>query len=1088
MPYPVNPVGFNPMFQASMPNDYTNPTNFGSYGGNPSQSGWGLNTSYLTPSFLAPYRPQYAGNANFQMPTMSFGRAVNTAIPSPFQPDTPYYANPQMYQARAASEVGNKVSDGIMSAGQFVIPVAIGLATAAAVDSYRFAGGAQADVRRMAYGFRSSMPTWLGGAATLSQASYLARSQTLMEAGGHLAGRTAGRTVGLAVHGAVQSAAYLLSGGRTIGGLNDAAGVSRLGALGARAAGFAGAAAGSLLLPYAFGEAVASGVDAAVFSPYVAGRQTSNMVQDSLRGTYTGGLGSSASPLDVTNVNATKIGFGLSRTFTNNMSFGMDASADIYSGASAAGLFKGTQFNVTDMKKRMKDVTQSISLMMSVFNDPSTQEAIERLRTLQEGGGVKSVSSISALSAQYRIASAVTGMGTRELMAGVGNQGQLMYAQSGLMPHLGQYAALSAVSGLTSAYRSGLISSSSMAMMGGVEGATQAAMQAQIGLARNPFFEMSAYNKYALGKGDLDMTGTVAAFGQNMAKNPLAAYGNYMLNKDVTTSSMLRDNPRSIIDMVVKRGRTMPGFYDADGKINRGSFATIAMSQGLSADQVKALYGQMDGEAITNANGSHAAAFETNRAALLDRQGLTYYKTGSLSAIPYDAKVMGKGIVNYSSKKVEVGQTFISNLSDSLTNVLYGLSNNKGVSDPSDYKYDNEAIQNALGNTEQGGWLSSLAKSMPSSKGIQGLDNLVNGMGRFNRNAEVARGPSQQVLDNVAKLEAFRASNPGMVPTGTKPTVNQLLAITRKGNSGITDLTQARAALIALNTRTGGPGPTSTIYSSYSKSAAFAMDQIEIKHGLRIDRKATSGGRLQDIYINSPRYSRVATEAEKTSLLVFVRRYNDQLGDVNAFLSAVDQEEHIKDILIKLGFGEAFSGTGENADKRAREALNFIRATIQATEASSNQAAIVGEAAHLAIGEGKKIREVSIEELNKYGNDAKKRVNDSNKKSYDASAAVAMATNSPAELMAENSSRYSLRDSVGTTVGDAASTFSAAGLIQASTEQKKAADLQFKAAEMNLVSAQISALVMKGGGSARGLDSTEKNTLSTLQAKAANLN
>ena len=1041
MPYPVNPVGFNPMFQASMPNDYTNPTNFGSYGGNPSQSGWGLNTSYLTPSFLAPYRPQYSGNANFQMPTMGFGRAVNTAIPTPWQPDTPYYANPQMYQARAVSEIGNKVSDSVMSAGQFVIPVAIGLATSAAIDSYRFAGGAQADVSKMAYGFRSSMPSWLGGSATLSQASYLARSQTLMEAGGHWAGRTAGRAIGLAAHGTVQSASFLLRGGKTADGLRDAAGVSRLGALGARAGGFMGAAAGSLLAPYMLGEAIADGVDTVAFSPYVAGRQTGNMIQDSLRGTYTGGLGSAASPLDVTNVNATKMGFALSRTFTNNLSFDMDASADIYSGATAAGLFKGTQFNTTDMKKRMKDVTQSISLMMSVFNDPSTQEAIERLRTLQEGGGVKSVAGISALSAQYRIASAVTGMGTRELMAGVGNQGQLMYAQAGLMPHLGQYAGLSAISGLTSAYRSGLISSSSMAMMGGVEGATQLSMQAQLGLARNPYFEMVAYNQYANGRKPGSMTENIAAFGQGMASNPIANYGGFMLNKSVTTSDMLRDNPRSVIDMVIGRGQTTPGFYGSDGKVDYRSFATVAMSMGLNADQVRALYGQIRGEAISNKDGSHAAAFETGRASDLDRQGLTYYRPGSISAIPYEAKTFIKGIKDSSSRRLEVGQTFMSNIWDGLTNTIFGYSNNKGLPSPYDYRYDNEAIQDALGNKKSDIW-----------------DQMLGGIGghmrAFNRAMDVSRGPDQQLLNNVDKLEKLRATNKELVPTGSNFTQNQLLSIAKNGNTGMTSLREIRAALVALNTRTGGPSKTSSMYENYSKSSAYAINQAEILQGhLTQTVKALPDGRFSRIYDQVTHIAGSATEGERVALSVFLRRYNGKLGSVDSFLQAVEGEPYIKKILYKLGFQGAFEGTGTEAEKEGRRALSFIMSTISAVEQSDRSTSILQESAHLAIGD-KEIREVSREEIEGKLDEAKKRVLDSDRKSYNLSAQVASAKSSPGDSLATNSTRYSLRDKVGKSVGDTEDLFNFKGLIQASTDQKTAADIMLVAANLQLINSR----------------------------------
>ena len=171
-------------------------------------------------------------------------------------------------------------------------------------------------------------------------------------------------------------------------------------------------------------EGVSQTFDRAVFTPYISGRQTADMIMDSTRGLYTG-QGSLASPLTMTNANATRLGFELSRTMSDQNSFGLRAAPDIYASAASAGLFKGTGFNTHEMKKRMKDVTESVSLIMSVFNDPSTQDAIARLGQLAHGGGLKSYTDIGQLAMKYRIASAVTGVGTRELMAGVGQQGQM---------------------------------------------------------------------------------------------------------------------------------------------------------------------------------------------------------------------------------------------------------------------------------------------------------------------------------------------------------------------------------------------------------------------------------------------------------------------------------------------------------------------------------------------------------------------------------------------------------------------------------------------------------------------------------------
>lgn len=1052
MPYPVNPVGFNPMFQASMPNDYTNPTNFGSYGGNPSQSGWGLNTSYLTPSFLAPYRPQYAGNANFQMPTMGFGRALNTAIPTPFQPDTPYYANPQMYQARAASEVGNKISDGAMAAGQFVIPVAIGLATAAAVDSFRFSGGAQADVSRMAYGFRSSMPSWLGGASTLTQASYLARSQTLMEAGGHWAGRTAGRAVGAATTATIQSLSFLTRG-RTIAGLPS------LATAGARVAGFAGAAVGSLLAPYAFGEAIAEGVDAAVFSPYVAGRQTSNMVQDSLRGTYTGGLGSAASPLDVTNRNASKIGFELSRTFTNNTSFGMEASADIYSGATAAGLFKGTQFNTTDMKKRMKDVTQSISLMMSVFNDPSTQDAIERLRQLSEGSGLKSVSAISALIAQYRIASAVTGVGTRELMSGVGTQGQLMYAQSGLMPHLGQYAAINAMSGISSAYRSGLVSSTSLAMMGGEQGATQLAVQAQIGLARNPYFEMTAFNKYAGGKNPTDVVGNIAAFGQAISSNPLAGYGKFMLNKDITTSNMLRDDPRSVIDRIVERGKTMPRFYTKEGRIDAASFGAIAMSQGLSVDQIRALYTQIQGEAKYQTSGAASAALETSRAAMLNESNMTYYKggiTGTVTRIPYNTSVIGREVKDYMSKSV-VGpwNESWSNLTDSFHNAIFGMSNNVGVREDSNLYDGAKVVQAMLGD----------------SPAIKSRNYRAN-------EAAYLKGPDDNTVANIAKLDILAKTR--NLPSGMSFSNEQLVNIAEEAKiSGGREA--AKLALVFRNARKADT-KTTNLYKDYTKSASTASTKALMGDAYTNSFIGWATGTDMGVGGVGERGSRKLaslSEPERLALRAFAVRYNSSLTNTDSFLKSVVGEPYIQGILTKMGYGRAFSISGPEADAEAKAAMQVITLAYTVSSMESISSDSLSRAADIAAGEGplsaiseSKVAEVLLE--------ATELVRRSHKSSTNAIATGNLAVRDPDKLIAQRTQALSLQTAAMRSLGSTDKDFDFTMLMQASETQQKAADKLY-------IAAQMIALSYSGEGDRGSLTSAQKTSMSSLKAEAANI-
>ena len=217
--------------------------------------------------------------------------------------------------------------------------------------------------------------------------------------------------------------------------------------------------------------------------------------------------------------------------------------------------------------------------------------------------------------------------------------------------------------------------------------------------------------------------------------------------------------------------------------------------------------------------------------------------------------------------------------------------------------------------------------------------------------------------------------------------------------------------------------------------------------------KALPDGRFSRIYDQVTHIAGSATEGERVALSVFLRRYNGKLGSVDSFLQAVEGEPYIKKILYKLGFQGAFEGTGTEAEKEGRRALSFIMSTISAVEQSDRSTSILQESAHLAIGD-KEIREVSREEIEGKLDEAKKRVLDSDRKSYNLSAQVASAKSSPGDSLATNSTRYSLRDKVGKSVGDTEDLFNFKGLIQASTDQKTAADIMLVAANLQLINSR----------------------------------
>lgn len=1063
----------DPMFQATMPNDYGSPTNFGAYGANPNAQGWGVNSNYLTPSFLAPYRPQYSGNPNFQMPGMNFLQA--SRMSTPFAPPVPYYSDPQMMKAQASRELASKVGDMPMAGAQVVGSVAIGLATMAAVDSIRFQGlgGSQADVRGFAQGFRNFMPTWLGGAATASEAAYLARSQTLMEAGGRYAGHAAGWMAGKGVSGTLQAGSMLLRG-KGISNLPNIAGAV------ARAGAITGAVAGSLLAPFALMEAASQTADKLIFSPYVSGRQNSDMIQDSLRGTYTG-YGSAASPLSMTNVEANRRGFEMSRSMVEGNAFGMRAGADIYNNASSMGLFKGTGFGQGEMKKRMKEVTESVSLIMSVFNDPSTQEAISRLAQLSHGSGLKTLSDTSQLAQKYRVASAVTGVGTRELMSGIGSQGQMMYAQSGLMPHLGQYAALNAISGLTAGYRAGLISSPSLAMMGGLEGAAQKSMEAQLGLASTTYFSMSAHNR-ANGYNGSSIVGNVSRFGQSMANNPVRSLGGYLLNKDVNVSSALRDNPRSVLDQIFELAKNRPGSYNKDGQLYAEALTLIANENGIDPARMRALIGEIEGTAAYDKTGARAAAFEQTRASMFNNSGAYYLSESGPGAWLYSAMRGGKEIQSaMSSNVMQPIANLPARLGDALTNANFkasaafakdaGLASAEGVSGAdwatssgktrkySPEKYIAMTGKNgghstsshvsstlmALGGTAMVGL--AMTVGMPATllggaatAGMYALGGMTYaaGVGQlFDSSAgkdRLQQGPDDATKTLLTTFDVLSKKDPSLLIGIDSPTPSKLAQIAKSLGVSIDTATEV---VNWYNSSFEVSGGSQSLMGSYLESTSLSMSRALAgsNDGWNWGYGTNVKGSMDSL-----------TQDEKITLLGFGKVNRDALSSVEGFLMAVEYNPAVKGILSKMGYAGMF-GTGPEAMSIAQDALKAITAVTAAGSISNPQQSVIETAAAMATGKGGLKKLLTAKDLEKHMSSAHKGVRSTNPKYQDAFAAGKLATDSRLNVLSTAQAQDSSIRSRLLSVGDVDGKIDKTGMLQASANIESASTKLSEAAD-----------------------------------------
>lgn len=592
----------NGMFQPGYVNSYGSPTNFGGYGVDPQQAGWNVNSAYMTPSYMAGYRPNYTGNQNFQMPNMGFGRGLNVGLPTPFQPETPFYMSPLQYREQGLQGSANKVSDAAVTAVQYLGATAVGLAVTGAMTA-----------RAM-----QVFPTHSAMAATRAAFGGVAAG-SIFESAGYAGGRAAGA-------GAGRFAGHALSGLSRLAGFGGIAGAGAAGgAIGSSVGAFAGAVAGWGALPLVAGMGISEGINQTLIQPYVAIRRGEDAIKENLRNMS--GMGSSYSPLSVNSGLATSMGAGLSREFSQDLGFKPGAGAEMFQYGMQAGLYRNIgKFDAQSVRKKTKEIAEQVKTIMDVFNEPSMQDAIAMIGQMSLTGGATG-KNLAGTAMKYKYAQAMTGTSSQQLANTIGQQGQMMYGQSGILPYLGQVAALNTYTGLANAKRSGLISTEALAMVGGLEGATQGSMEVKAGLAQTTYNRMTAMNMY-YGVGGGGINNTLAAYGNKMSSDPLSAVGNMVLKGDAAVSEQLRRNPLSMLGQVRAQMDVIPGMKTKDGKYDMVKAAGLLSSQGFSNQQVKSIMMEItsyqDKSYVSGVKASVEGSNVDSFSSQLERSGLNY--------------------------------------------------------------------------------------------------------------------------------------------------------------------------------------------------------------------------------------------------------------------------------------------------------------------------------------------------------------------------------------------------------------------------------------------------------------------------------
>lgn len=374
------------------------------------------------------------------------------------------------------------------------------------------------------------------------------------------------------------------------GGAIEGLGAAQGGMLARGAAGLGGLAGGALL-PFAIGQGIYQSVNYGGFRSYTDSIRTG---EDLRRFTsnisYGGGYGDPYTSRGIGAAQSARIGTQIDRAAVKDITFSADQYHDIARSSAQYGLLDNV--SGTQITERVKGLAQQVKLILAISKDPSIQNALQELAKLKMGGASVSggLNSVAA-SAYSRIAAnaSAAGITVQEMMSKVGTQGQYMYQAAGLTPYMGQIAASNIYSGFASAHRAGILSDAQLARMGGIEGATQSVIGAQIAATQTTFGRMQAFNQYlGGGKRGGSIVDTISRFGNSASRDPVSAMGRMLLRGNEASSLMLEaDNgmgPEEQAYQLLRNQGIKP--QGRDGKYSADQLAAALTSLGMSPDQV----------------------------------------------------------------------------------------------------------------------------------------------------------------------------------------------------------------------------------------------------------------------------------------------------------------------------------------------------------------------------------------------------------------------------------------------------------------------------------------------------------------------
>lgn len=308
---------------------------------------WGIDSSYLTPAYAAPFRPRYDGPYGTPFGSQvdpGFFQSAHAISPFNLQRDN-YGGNTYPQQSPYYSSLFYTPADQAMSLGQkWVVPAVTGWAA-----------------------FK-----------------YLNRPSEAL-------GRAAGSRFGIGFAQGLGSA--------------NAAKIASAGRVGASI----GAVGSGLVLPALAATAAYEAVDTTFFEPYVAQRQLSQNLQRNFAGiSYAGSGGNNITGKGLSRTFASHMSKNISNFGANDLTFNIQEASNIADMSSRAGLLDTTTAN--NLTERITSISRQLKLVMQVANTADFREAVELLSSLKIAGATGSLATrtLSGIGAHASIAGVST--------------------------------------------------------------------------------------------------------------------------------------------------------------------------------------------------------------------------------------------------------------------------------------------------------------------------------------------------------------------------------------------------------------------------------------------------------------------------------------------------------------------------------------------------------------------------------------------------------------------------------------------------------------------------------------------------------